>query len=97
MNALIRERTPSGEEGSYQGVRMIFQVAIPMCTGPFIGEAIVRGMSTSSYVDSLTKELSPLPPNYIFLFAGIVALLSLIPSIILVIKNKSSEKKEGKE
>ena len=97
LNALIRERTPSGEEGSYQGVRMIFQVAIPMCTGPFIGEAIVRGMSTSSYVDSLTKELSPLPPNYIFLFAGIVALLSLIPSIILVIKNKSSEKKEGKE
>ena len=97
LSALIREYTPSGEEGSYQGLRMIFQVAIPMCTGPVIGEAIVRSMSNATYTDALTKELSPLPPNYIFVFAGIVGLLSLIPSVIMIIRNKKTQNREKGE
>ncbi len=91
LNALIREYTPQGEEGSYQGLRMIFQVAIPMCTGPFIGSAIINALSKGEYIDSLTGAASPLPPSFIFLMAGLVALLSIIPSFI-VLKRSTNKK-----
>jgi uncharacterized membrane protein YphA (DoxX/SURF4 family) len=41
FGAKIRDYTPAGKAGLFQGIRMIGMVLIPMVTGPYIG----RGLS----------------------------------------------------
>ena len=91
INASIREYTPVGKEGSFQGIRMIFQVALPMVTGPLIGEAIVDNLSNASYVNDFGQTQS-LPPNYIWLFAALALLLFFIPAIILIVRENKNKK-----
>ena len=42
LSALIRDYTPKDKAGHFQGVRMVFAVALPMIIGPFIGSAVIR-------------------------------------------------------
>ncbi len=85
FNALIREYTPKDKIGLFQGIRMIFQVALPMCIGPFIGSAIIQNSET--YIDEFNRVVH-LPIPEIFIGAAIVLLFSLIPAIILILKNQ---------
>jgi len=91
MNAMIREFTPSGKEGVFQGIRMIFQVALPMITGPYIGQIIVEGLSNETFTNDF-GNLQKLPPNWIWLIGAGVMLLIFIPVIILIIKEKKMHK-----
>jgi MFS family permease len=91
INANIRDYTPVGEEGSFQGIRMIFQVAIPMCTGPFIGKAIIDSMSTNTYDDAISGT-TKLPTPYLFIFASVIALLSIIPIIFALKINRKNDR-----
>lgn len=96
INALIRDYTPKGKEGTFQGIRMIFQVALPMVTGPFIAKLIVSNLATDTYINDF-GEVQNLPPKFIWLFAAIGTALILIPVIWLIIKRKKVEqnKNEG--
>ena len=96
INASLREFTPNGKEGSFQGIRMIFQVALPMIIGPLIGKLIVNNMSNKSYIDETTKEVLKLPPNYIWLFAALALLFVFIPTIILIAKENKINKIKNK-
>lgn len=80
LSATVRDYTPAGKEGLFQGVRMIFAVLIPMIVGPFIGSAVIQN-SGATYTDLGVVKNVPTPA--IFLAAGAVLLLSVIPTIIL--------------
>ena len=92
INSLIRDKTPKGNEGIFQGVRMIFQVALPMIIGPYIGKTIVSNFSTETYINDF-GEIQNLPNNYIWYVAALIMVLIFIPTIILILKEKKKVNK----
>ena len=87
LSGVIRDHTPAGKAGHFQGIRMIFGVLLPMILGPAIGAAVIRG-SDSTYVDLGVVKTVPTPS--IFLAAAIVLLLILPP--VLALKKKEGTK-----
>ena len=79
LSGVIRDHTPAGKAGHFQGIRMIF--------GPAICAAVIRG-SDSTYVDLGVVKTVPTPS--IFLAAAIVLLLILPP--VLALKKKEGTK-----
>lgn len=77
---LIRDYTPEGKAGLFQGIRIFFQVLIPMVTGPFIGVAVIRNTGMT-YEDLGTVK--QVPTAEIFLAAAVVLLLLLVPIRLL--------------
>jgi len=95
LNSKIRDLCPKNKEGIFMGVRMIFVVMLPMVTGPYIGQFITDNFATGTYVGEFGTE-QKLPPNLIWLVSAIILVFALIPLIIYLIKNKKSNKNEGK-
>jgi MFS family permease len=73
LNALIRDHTPEGKAGHFQGIRMIFAVLLPMLIGPRIGALAIRG-SDSTYVELGVTKTVPTPAIYL---AAAVVLLTV--------------------
>ena len=86
FGAKVRDYTPEKEVGLFQGVRMIFLVLIPMVTGPFIG----RGVSyiNPQYYFNDYGEKTILPNQFVFLFAGIVIALAVLPALYIILKER---------
>ena len=80
LSANIRDWTPEGKVGHFQGIRMIFAVLLPMIIGPNIGAAVIRG-SDSTYVD--LGQVKSVPTPGIYLAAAAVLLLCLVPVFLL--------------
>ena len=80
LNALIRDHTPEGKAGHFQGIRMIFAVLLPMLIGPRIGALAIRG-SDSTYVELGVTKTVPTPA--IYLAAAVVLLTVILPVIFL--------------
>ena len=86
LGAKVRDYTPENEVGLFQGVRMIFIVLIPMVTGPYIGRG-VSYINAQTYVNEYNQTV--IQPNaFIFLFAGLVICLAIIPTLIIIKKEK---------
>lgn len=83
LAAIIRNLTPASKTGMFQGIRMVFFVLLPMCIGPFIG-SFVSKTSKATYIDPLTDAAQPIPSNYIFLAAAIIALFLIIPFVSML-------------
>lgn len=80
LQGLIRDHTPSSKAGQFQGIRILFQVLIPMVTGPYIGAAVI-GHTGRTYEDlGVIKEV---PTPEIFLFSGLVLVLVALPLWLL--------------
>lgn len=90
INASIRDFTPKGKAGLFQGIRMIFYVLIPMVIGPALGSFASKN-SGITYIDEYSVEQYA-PTSHMFLYAGIVAALTLIP--LLVLSKKGFEVEE---
>ena len=86
----IRNYIPQGREGSFQGVRMIFVVMLPMVIGPYLGLGASH-INEILYVDDTYGIISTQPNQYIFLFASIIMLFVLIPLVILMKREKSEQ------
>lgn len=86
LSGVIRDLTPEGKAGHFQGIRMIFGVLLPMLLGPMLGAAVIRG-SDSTYVELGVVKTVPTPE--IFLAAAGV-LLCIIP-FVLLLKKKTKE------
>ena len=84
LNAVIRDFTPEGKAGLFQGIRMIFFVMIPMVAGPRLA-IIAAENSDVTYVNDI-GAVNVLPSSMMFMIAGIVAALVFIPLIILIKK-----------
>ncbi len=78
--AWLRDLTPHDEVGSFQGIRMVFRVLLPMIIGPFIGQFIITAFGTPIVVDSNSGFL---PTNLIFVVAGVCTLLAFIPLYLM--------------
>lgn len=86
LSATIRDWTPEGKVGHFQGIRMIFAVLLPMIIGPNIGAAVIRN-SDSTYIEF--GQVKSVPTPGIYLAAAIVLLLTLLPVFILQKKERN--------
>jgi MFS family permease len=92
LNAFVREYIPKGKEGVFMGVRMIFVVLLPMCIGPFIGDAM-NGIGGLTYTDDFGIK-NNIPSNYGYLIALAILALVVIP-LIFIFKNNKKEQIEN--
>ena len=88
LGAMVRERTPEGKAGMFQGQRIINQVLIPGIIGPAIGAAVLKNAETILNDDGTTSFI---PNKNIFLaafIAGITVWFVLIPLFRMTKKEK---------
>ena len=95
FGAMIRDLTPKGKVGLFQGIRIIAQVLIPMLIGPWLGAVALSGNFTYDE-NVLTGGYSyPLNSN-IFIASAVVIILTLGISILayhFIIKEENYESK----
>ena len=70
FGAIIRDKTPAGKAGMFQGLRIVGQVLIPGVIGPAIGAAVLKNAETILNDDGTTSFI---PNRNIFLAAFIAA------------------------
>ena len=80
LQGMIRDYTPQNKAGRFQGIRILFQVLLPMVTGPYIGSAVI-GNSGQTYEDLGTIKEVPTPA--IFIASALVLVLIAIPLFLL--------------
>lgn len=87
FGAKIRELTPAGRSGMFQGVRIFSQVLVPGVVGPFIGktvlanaEKIINNDGTESFV-----------PNESIFLAALVAIAVLAVFLVVFTKKRSTD------
>ena len=87
FGAMIRDNTPEGKAGMFQGLRIFGQVLIPGIIGPFIGSAVLKNAETIVNNDGTTSFV---PNENIFLAAliVIVALAAVLAVEFTVLKRK---------
>ena len=88
LGAMVRDRTPEGKAGMFQGQRIINQVLIPGVIGPAIGAAVLKNAETILNDDGTTSFI---PNKNIFLaafIAGITVWFVLIPLFRMTKKEK---------
>ena len=85
LSANIRDWTPEDKVGHFQGIRMIFQVLLPMIIGPAIGAALIRS-NPKTYEE--LGQIKTVPTPSIYLGAAAVLLLTAIPILILKKREK---------
>nr|MCR5067267.1 MFS transporter [Erysipelotrichaceae bacterium] len=90
INGSIRDNTPKESAGSYQGIRMIFGVMLPMIIGPYIGAAVINN-ANETYEDLGVIKQVPTPA--IWLAAAIVAALLIIPWFLLKRQRKADSRR----
>ena len=69
FGAKIRDLTPVGKSGMFQGVRIFSQVLIPGVIGPYIGKTVLDGAEQIANSDGTTSFL----PNEDIFVAALVA------------------------
>ncbi|MCM1544943.1 MAG: hypothetical protein NC110_06550, partial [Ruminococcus sp.] len=84
LGAAVRDFTPEGKAGQFQGIRMIFNVLIPMILGPAIGSFASKN-SGITYIDEYNVS-QVAPTANMFLYASIVAVFVFIPLCFLIKK-----------
>ena len=89
LSGLIRDLTPEGKAGHFQGIRMIFGVLLPMILGPAIGAAVIRS-SDSTYVELGVTKTVPTPA----IFLAAAALLALSVPFVLALKRRMAAGEE---
>ncbi|MDD3920554.1 MAG: MFS transporter [Eubacteriales bacterium] len=87
IGAAVRDHTPEGKAGQFQGIRMIFAVLLPMIIGPFIGAAVIQNSSATYTELGVVKQV---PTPNIFLAAAAMLVLLLIP-VMLYLKAQKRE------
>ena len=88
FGAAIRDKTPEGMAGRFQGLRIIGQVLIPGVIGPWIGSLV---LSSAETVQNNDGTVSFLPNESIFLAAAAVAVLTLLFLIVVKKSRKGVE------
>ena len=86
FGAKIRELTPAGKSGMFQGVRIFSQVLVPGVVGPWIGKTVLSNAETVVNSDGTTSFV----PNANIFLAALIAALVLCGLLILVGRKKKS-------
>ena len=95
FGAVIRDHTPEGRAGMFQGLRIAGQVLIPGLIGPAIGAWVLRDAETVVGDDGTESFI---PNENIFLAALIAAVvLGLFLALLLYIMKKKTAKEATRE
>ena len=95
FGAVIRDHTPEGRAGMFQGLRIAGQVLIPGIVGPAIGAWVLRDAETVIGDDGTESFI---PNQNIFLAALVAALvLGLFLALLLYIMKKKTAKEAAHE
>ena len=80
FGAVIRDHTPLGKAGMFQGLRIVGQVLVPGIIGPAIGAAVLKNAQTITNSDGTASFI---PNENIFLAALIAALVAAVAIVPL--------------
>jgi MFS family permease len=94
LGAWIKNLMPEESRGQFEGVRMIFNVPIPMIFGPSIGSYLITKYGIYTV---LNGEPGFVPTPVIFQAAAVLFIISIIPLTIINKKTGITTKEEGKE
>ena len=86
FGAKIRDCTPKGKAGMFQGLRIIGQVLIPGIIGPAIGARILQNAQTIVGDDGTVSFI----PNANIFLGALIAAVVLLPMLYLFKKEKRS-------
>ena len=86
FGAMIRDYTPNGKSGIFQGLRIFAQVLIPGVIGPYIGAAVLSGAEQITNNDGTTSFV----PNVNIFLAALIVVVVLIPFAVYLSKRKSA-------
>ena len=84
ITAMARDLMPSDQVGQFQGVRMIFYVALPMMTGPFVGNYVIKTLG-------VFRNGQYLPGPSLFAVSAGAMLLTMIPVIMLNLRRRTPQ------
>lgn len=88
LGAEIRDQTPKEKAGSLQGVRMVFAVLLPMVIGSNISLAVFQQPGVDAY-----GQATKTPDHWMFLVTCVSCLLTVIPSVWLILASKRAKRK----
>jgi len=92
FGAMIRDRTPVGKAGMFQGLRIFSQVLIPGVIGPAIGAAVLKNAEMIVNDDGTSSFI----PNENIFLAALIAIAGLavvlVPQFILLKKENADER-----
>ena len=89
FGARIRDLTPVGKSGMFQGVRIFSQVLIPGVVGPFIGKSVLANAAKIVNNDGTESFV----PNQNIFLAALAAIVVLAVILVIFSKVKNAEKK----
>ena len=91
FGAMIRDCTPKGKAGMFQGLRIVGQVLIPGIIGPVIGSTVLKDAETLTNSDGTTSFI---PNANIFLAAlavAVILLAVLLPQFGMIKKSQQEK------
>ena len=88
FGAIIRDKTPDGKAGMFQGLRIVGQVLVPGVIGPAIGAAVLKNADTVLNNDGTTSFI---PNESIYLAALLVAVVLTASLIVALTLGKKKE------
>ncbi len=91
FGAMIRDYTPDGKAGMFQGLRIVAQVLIPGVIGPAIGAAVLKNAETIVNDDGTTSFI----PNENIYLAALIALIAL--AVVLAVQFRILRKRDKNE
>lgn len=84
FGAMLRDHTPAGKAGMFQGQRIVGQVLIPGIIGPAIGAAVLRNAQTVQNSDGTSSFV----PNQNIFLASLLAAVVILPLLLPLMKKK---------
>ncbi len=95
FGAAVKDFIPEGKAGLFQGIRMIFSVMLPMVIGPVIGDKACQS-AAQTIINEAGAEVI-IPAKNMFLWAGFVCILALIPLYFLIRKGVDTVENKQEE
>ncbi len=83
--AWMKNLMPQENRGQFEGVRMIFNVAIPMIIGPSIGSYFITRFGIPA---QLNGQAGFIPTPVVFQVAALVSITAIIPVMIIMSRKK---------
>lgn len=91
FGATVRDETPKGEVGLFQGIRMIFVVMLPMIVGPAVSNLFFKyGPEHYIYDNGLGNAATIAPTRWMFMASLIFIIVALAPIVWLLVSQKKT-------
>lgn len=96
LGAIVRDLTPKGEAGLFQGVRMVFAVMIPMIVGSNVSQLFFN-LTGETYVSTTTFEEVYAPTSIMFIVSLAFMALAIVPGTFFFLSERKARKKGVEE